>query len=179
MKINIGSGFKRIDGFINVDNFQGCKPDFLCDIEKDRLPFEDNSVSYVTAHHILEHTHDIFHVMRELYRVCKDGAVLDIRVPHPRHDTFLIDPTHVRPIYPHTMSMFGKKHNLKDIEAGGCETPIALIHDVDFEMTKFDFNLDPFYVKVFQEFENHECDFIARSQNNVVMEIQMFMKVVK
>ena len=36
--------------------------------------------------------------MKELYRISCDQANIHISVPHPRHDDFLADPTHVRPI---------------------------------------------------------------------------------
>ena len=38
MKINLGSGYKRIDGFLNIDDDPLVEPDFLCNIENDRLP---------------------------------------------------------------------------------------------------------------------------------------------
>jgi len=44
-------------------------------------------------------TPDMFNsIIRKLYRICKNQAIMDITVPHPRHDDFLADPTHVRPI---------------------------------------------------------------------------------
>ena len=55
MKINLGSGYKRIDGFLNIDDDPLVSPDFLCNIEKEKLPLEDNSVEEIRAHHIFEH----------------------------------------------------------------------------------------------------------------------------
>lgn len=99
MKINLGSGYKRIDGFLNIDDDPLVEPDFLCNIEKEKLPLEDNSVDEIRAHHILEHIGSGFiGLMQELYRVAKHGAILDIVVPHHFHDNFYSDPTHCRPI---------------------------------------------------------------------------------
>jgi len=99
MKINLGSGYKRFDGFVNVDNNHDAEPDYIVDLEKDKLPFDDNSVDEIKAHHILEHIGDgFFHLMQEMYRVCEDGAVIDIQVPHHRHEVFFGDVTHIRPI---------------------------------------------------------------------------------
>ena len=42
-------------------------------------------------------------MMKELYRICRDGAEIEINVPHPRHDNFIGDPTHVRIITPDTL----------------------------------------------------------------------------
>lgn len=179
-KINIGSGYNHILDYINIDSDPKCKPDYVIDLERENLPFEDNSVEEVIAYHILEHLGDgFFHCIQEIYRVCKNGAIVDIRVPHPRHDTFLIDPTHKRPIYPYTMDMFSKKRNIRDIELGGNITTIALQLDVDFELITHDFKLDPYYQPIFQRATEEECEHIARSQNNVIVEIYMKVMVIK
>ena len=49
--------------------------------------------------------------MKELYRICKNNSIIDIVVPHPRHDDFLSDPTHVRPITDMTLSLYDKELN--------------------------------------------------------------------
>lgn len=179
-KLNIGSGYKRVESFINIDRFSGCNPDHIVDIEYDKLPFDDNTVDEVLCHHILEHLGEgFFYALQEIYRVCCDGAIIHIRVPHPRHDTFLIDPTHKRPIYTHTIDMFSHKRNKADAEAGGCETPIGLIYGPNLEVIDYTFVLDPYYQQMFQTLSNEQCDFIARSQNNVILEIVMKVLVVK
>lgn len=179
-KLNIGAGYKRIDDFINIDSDPNCKPDHILNIETDNLPFDDNSVEEVICHHILEHLGDgFFHFIKELYRVCSDQAVIDVRVPHPRHDIFLIDPTHKRPIYPDTLAMFSKKRNKADMEAGGCESTLGIMYDVDFEVIDIDYVLNPFYHKLFQTIPNEQCDFIVQSQNNVIQEIVMKLMVIK
>lgn len=180
MKLNIGSGYKKIDGYKNVDSSSLCNPDFLFDIGKDRWPFEDNCVDEIVAHHILEHLgEEFFHCMKEMYRVCKDGAIINILVPFPRHDTFLIDPTHRRPILPATMAMFSKKHNQNDIDSGGRETPLGLIYDVDFEMLDYRFIIEPEYQQLFQTLSEEECKRIVNESFNVIQESQIILMVVK
>lgn len=180
MKLNLGSGYKRINGFLNVDNNTDCKPDFLFDMGKDTWPMEDNSVDGIIAHHILEHFgEEFFHVIKEMYRVCKDGAIIDILVPFPRHDTFLIDPTHRRPILPQTMAMFGKKHNQNDINNGGRETPLGIIHDVDFELIDYKYELEGEYKTLFQTLTEEECRKIVNESFNVIYETGILLMVVK
>lgn len=180
MKINLGSGSKKYPDYVNIDSDERSNPDYVIDIEKDKLPFEDNSVDHVLAHHILEHLGDgFFHCMQELYRVCQHGAVIHVRVPHPRHDTFLIDPTHKRPIYPHTLDMFSQKRNRRDIEAGGSETPIGLIYKVDFEALRYDYVLDEYWRPIFQQSTEEQCEHIVRSMNNVILEIDIKLMVIK
>lgn len=180
MKINLGSGSKRYPDYLNIDLDAGSNPDYILNIEKDIFPFDDDSIDAVLAHHILEHLGDgFFHTMKELYRICKDGTIIDVRVPHPRHDTFLIDPTHKRPIYPHTLDMFSKIRNKRDIDAGGCETPIGFINDIDMVVVDHNFILDEYWIPKFQKMTEEDCEHIARSMNNVVLEIGIKLKVIK
>ena len=180
MKINLGAGSKRYEGYVNIDSDAGSNPDYVLNIEKDRLPFEDSSVDSVYAHHILEHLGDgFFHCIQELYRVCKHGTIIDVKVPHPRHDTFLIDPTHKRPIYPHTLDMFSKTRNKRDLDAGSPETPIGYIYDVDLVVVDHTFVLDDYWMPKFQSFTEEQCEHAARSFNNVILEIGIKLMVNK
>ena len=180
MKLNLGSGTTVYDGFLNIDSNFKSNPDYCLDLETDILPFNDNSVDGIIAHHILEHLGvGFFHCMQELYRVCSNKTILDIRVPHPRHDIFLIDPTHKRPIYPHTLDMFSQERNNIDIANNGCETPLGLIYEVDFKVIHHTFILDSYWESKFQILSNDECEHIARSFNNVITEIIIQLMVIK
>lgn len=180
MKLNIGSGSKRYSGYLNLDMDAGSNPDFVVDLEKDIFPFDDDTVDSVIAHHVLEHMGDgFFHCIKELYRICKHGTIIDVRVPHPRHDTFLIDPTHKRPIYPHTLDMFSKTRNKRDLDSGGCETPLGFINDVDLVVVEHKFTLDSYWQAQFQNFTEDQCEHAARSFNNVILEIEIKLLVNK
>ena len=82
-KLNIGSANDYREGFINVDFNPAVKADVYADLSK-RLPFEDNSVDYIYASHIIEHFEkkEVFKIMEELHRICKPNAIIDIYVPH-------------------------------------------------------------------------------------------------
>lgn len=180
IKLNLGSGYNHISGYLSIDSDSNCKPDYVLDIERENLPFEDNSVEQVLAHHILEHIGDgFFHLMRELYRVCVSGSIIDIVVPHPRHDAFLLDPTHKRPIYAETMNMFSKTMNQRDIDLGGHVTTVALQNNVNFEVITHEYKLDPYYSKMFSEISAEESEHIVRSYNNVIAEISIQLMVIK
>lgn len=82
MKINLGSGLKKKEGFINIDIDKDCSPDMVHNIERG-LPFDNNSVSYIYSSHFLEHIKPdkyIF-VLNEIQRVAKDGCILELRLP--------------------------------------------------------------------------------------------------
>jgi SAM-dependent methyltransferase len=80
IRLDIGGGSKPRPGFTNVDLCDGA--DVHCDLERERLPFEDDSVSEVFSSHALEHVGNIGHVFREIARVCRADAVVEVRVPH-------------------------------------------------------------------------------------------------
>ena len=180
MKLNIGSGSKRYPGYVNIDIDAGSNPDFIVDLEKDVYPFDTDSADHIIADHILEHLGDgFFHCIQELYRIAKHGTIIDIRVPHPRHDTFIIDPTHKRPIYPHTLDMFSKTRNKRDLDNDGRETPLGFIYNVDLDVVEHNFILDPYWQQQFQNFTEEQCEHAARSFNNVIVEIVIKLKVNK
>lgn len=180
MKLNLGSGTKQHLGYINIDCDAHSNPDYVLDLEKDMLPFDDNTVDEVIAHHVLEHLGDgFFHCLQELYRVCKHDAVIYVRVPHPRHDTFLIDPTHRRPIFPHTLDMFSKTRNRRDMDNGGCETPLGFIYNVDFYVDHVEYIIDDAWQLRFQSMIEQEREYAAKTFSNVIYEIAFQLKVKK
>ena len=66
MKLNIGAGDTKLEGFITFDYDKKASPDYIVDLERDRFPLEDNSVETVIAHHTLEHLGDgYFHCLKE------------------------------------------------------------------------------------------------------------------
>ena len=84
MKIIIGAGDQRIDGFVTCDYDPKTKPDYTFNLETDTFPFEDSSVDIVIASHVLEHLGEgYFHCLKELYRICRDKAIIHVHVPHP------------------------------------------------------------------------------------------------
>jgi hypothetical protein len=180
MKINLGSGYKRFDGFINVDSNQQCKPDYVVDLEKDKLPFEDSSVDEIKAHHILEHIGSGFiYLMQEMYRVCEDGAIIDIQVPHHRHEVFFGDVTHIRPITIEALRQFSKKNNEHRELMWQDGSLFAFEYDVDFEIVKFNFKPDDVWLERFPTMEREQIEEVSRNFNNVYTETHILLAVVK
>ena len=56
LKLNLGCGNNKYDGFLNVDKFG--EPDIKWDLEKFPWPWEDNSVDEIRIIHVLEHLGD-------------------------------------------------------------------------------------------------------------------------
>ena len=129
LRIDIGSGFKNDDGLIRVDRDPRVNPDHIVDLEKDAFPFEDSSVEYIRAHHVLEHIGDgFFHLMKEMYRICENDAIVDIEVPYFRHCAFHNDPTHKRAITNYVLGLFGKEFCEWTVEAFKSSPEIGRAH---------------------------------------------------
>lgn len=180
MKINIGAGDTRYDGFLNCDYDKRSSPDFQFNLETDRYPFEDNSVEAVIAHHVLEHLGDgYFHCLKELYRICKPGALIDVRVPHPRHTDFIDDPTHRRPITPQGLSLFSKKYNDICIRQNTMASRLGYYFNVDFELVDVVEVPDPKYLKTFNSMTVDAAQRYIHEHNNIVLEYRIKLVVVK
>jgi hypothetical protein len=184
-KLNLGSGQNRLEGYVNVDKFDSFAPDLVWDLEAFPWPFESDSVDEIVLRHVLEHlggTLDCFlAIMKELYRVAADGAVIRIFVPHPRSDGFAGDPTHVRAINPAILSLFSLKNNRKWRELGWPNTPLAIYTGVDFDITEVHLELTPHWAAQMRsgEISREAVNFAIDSYFNVVDEIRITMAVCK
>ena len=185
MKLNLGSGSKILDGYTNVDKYDYYKPDIVHDLEIFPYPFEDNSVDEILLSHVLEHigqSPDVFlKIIKEFYRVCHNDSLIKIIVPHPRHDDFISDPTHVRPITILGLQLFDKNLNLKWEKEKAANTPLALINDVNFKIKNVKYNLDTNYVKKFENknIDKSQVDTDILKLNNVVKEMVIDWQVIK
>ena len=76
MKINLDSGNKKYEGFLNLAKSDIFKPDIIHDLEVFPYPFKNNEIKEIKMYHILEHLGQepvIFNsIMKELYRVCEN-----------------------------------------------------------------------------------------------------------
>ena len=84
MKIDIGCGEFKKEGFAGVDILSVPGVDHVVDLRKEPLPFADNSIEEVFTNHFLEHLEieDVVRVIEDIHRVCLAGAKVEIHVPH-------------------------------------------------------------------------------------------------
>lgn len=185
MKLNLGCGQNKLPGYLNVDKYSACGPDRVVDLEALPWPFESNSAEEVVMRHVLEHLGretDIFlGIMQELHRVLAPGGRLDIRVPHPRSDGFLGDPTHVRPINQAILSLFSRKNNIEWKKKGWPNTPLALYLDMDLEIVEVNMSLMPYWFHQYQSGSLPQQQLLQaiETHNNVVDELHFVLRKVE
>lgn len=184
MNLHLGCGYKKLPNFINIDFDPECEPDKIQDLTKP-WDFPDNSVDHIVTHHLLEHLGDpdFFNFLKEMYRVSKNNTIIEIVVPHHRHDCFLNDPTHRRPITIEGLRLFSKKHNKYCKEIGDGSSRLGIYYNVDFEIVDFNFNIDPFYHNIRNNIKSEEDERnfqqLLREKNNTIVDVEITMIAVK
>lgn len=185
MKLNIGCGFRKLDGFTNVDFFEECAPDILMNLEETPWPFETGSVSEIVAIHVLEHLGErretFYNIVKEIYRVLQHDGIFRLAVPHYMHRSYYSDPTHVRTFTSGTFEMLSKKKNRDWIQRNVNVTMLALMLDVDFEIADLSYTYDPEWVEKLNkgEISNTELREAATQKWGVVQELKVEMRARK
>ncbi len=188
LRLNLGCGFLYDPAYTNVDSSKECAPDLVWDLEKTPWPWQDDSVSEIRLFHVLEHlgqtSESYFDIWKEMWRVCRNGALVHIRVPHWHHENFYNDPTHLRPITPTGVGEFDQTHNRRSLErGGGGGAPFGLLHGIDFELRPED--IEYFYTQkvadqVFSGAISREMlEHLREHQNNISNEVRMTVRAMK
>lgn len=107
MKLNLGCGNKKKEGFLGVDRYPCDAAEVLCDMTQ-HLPFRDGSIDAVYLDNVVEHLQDIPALVKEIVRISKYGAHITVITPHFSSLASWRDPTHV-----HHLSYFSFDHFAK------------------------------------------------------------------
>lgn len=100
IRLDLGCGIKKREGFIGVDVMALDGVDTVCDLGSDRWPWDDNSVDEAYSSHMIEHLTwpQRVHFINELYRVLKPGSKCTLKFPHWASALYYGDPTHKEPM---------------------------------------------------------------------------------
>jgi len=92
LRIDLGCGSIKKEGTLGLDILAAPGVDYVLNIGKQPLPFEDRSVEYVYSSHFLEHTPNFGDVFVEISRVCANGAQLELWTPYGwSNSAFVLD----------------------------------------------------------------------------------------
>jgi ubiquinone/menaquinone biosynthesis C-methylase UbiE len=108
MKLNLGCGHKKKEGFLGIDLFRCDAVDVVADLTAN-LPFRDSSIEEILLDNVIEHILYIPLLMKEIHRICRNGALVTIITPHFASHASWRDPTHIHHLSYVSMSHFEKK----------------------------------------------------------------------
>ncbi len=84
------------DVVIGIDCAKLPGVDKVHNLEKFPWPFKDNEFEIIIANHFLEHVSDLIKTLEEIHRICKPGAIIEVKVPYFASAGAFQDPTHKR-----------------------------------------------------------------------------------
>ena len=165
MKLNLGCGHNKKEGFVNIDKMPENKPDLIFNLECQgcSLPFEDNSIDFVFGSHIIEHIRNIFGLFKELHRVCKPDAKLLFITPYATSDDAFESLDHCRLLNDNSWMYLDKITN------DGCAYAID-----------FDFRVVETILVPYPEFlDDPEIEFKRKHWRNVIREMRVVLEAKK
>ncbi len=81
IKLDLGCGKSKRPGYIGIDHVDQDDVDHVVNLEHDSIPFDDRSVDEIYSSHCFEHMSTLANVFREISRVAKEDALLEIWTP--------------------------------------------------------------------------------------------------
>ncbi len=111
IRIELGCGRTKGQGFIGIDNKDLPGVDIIADLEEGLPFFPDDSVDLIYSSHFLEHVDNFENLMGECFRVLKKDGVMEIAVPHFSNPYFYSDYTHRRFFGLYTFHYFAEQEN--------------------------------------------------------------------
>ncbi|MFD0588326.1 hypothetical protein ACFQZE_09960 [Paenibacillus sp. GCM10027627] len=178
MKIDLGCGPNKHDGYFGIDKRRIADVDLVWDINES-IPLPSDSVEFVMASRSLPYVNDLFKVMADLYRLCSHKAVVCILAPYAHHFDHMANPyikqrfDESSPRY-WTPSFYEPSHGFKcpELSPYADSSPpfdfrllhMELLYDSEFDLSLYD---------------SEELGTIQRFQPNAAVEIVYYVAAVK
>ena len=110
--LNLGCGRKKLTNAVNLDITPETEPDVVHNLDDLPWPFPSDHFEAVHAYDVIEHTKDIPATMSEISRICKNGGLFYLTVPHFSSYGAFTDPTHRHFFGRFTFDYFTAGHQL-------------------------------------------------------------------
>ena len=171
MKLLLGCGLTKTEGYVRVDYDPKVKPDVLIDLESGKKwPWDDNSVDEIKADNLLEHIKNIDHFMEQAYRVLKPDGLLHILVPHFMNYQAYYDPDHIRYFAPQSFIYWSR-------DTTGSDGRPVIRANCDYRIEKMTTHVDP---KALSNFTHeHEKQVAMKHYWNVCTFIEARLRTIK
>ena len=130
VRLDLGCGTKKKEGFTGVDRIGFPGVDVVCNVGADRWPWDDNSVDEAHSSHMLEHLWpwERVHLANELFRVLKPGARATFWTPDLGSDRAYGDLGHVwPPVSASWLFHLNAKWRAESAPHGNVDTPLPFV----------------------------------------------------
>jgi SAM-dependent methyltransferase len=105
--LDLGCGKRKAAGSIGADRFPLPGVNVIADLTHLPYPFATNSIDQIHLNHVLEHMDNPVDVLTEIWRISKNGAKVQVHVPHYTGPYAWKDPTHKRSFTSESFDYFG------------------------------------------------------------------------
>lgn len=114
MKLNLGCGFEKLDGYVGMDIVPEVHPDIVFNMSYTPWPFKDNAFDEIRCMHVFEHipppdwreVDPIIRIFEEAWRVLEPGGIFHFIVGHPNISRKASGLLAYRPFTPYTFEGF-------------------------------------------------------------------------
>lgn len=163
VRVDLGCGNSKQDGYIGVDKESLPEVDIVHDLETYPWPFESDSIDQINCANFYEHIKDAIPFMNELYRVLKVGGNCLITSPYYTSIRAWQDPTHVRAVSEQSFLYFNKGWREKE-------------HLTQMGITcDFDFSFGYFFDESWKSRSEEAKQFALRHYMNAVTDVQILL----
>ena len=116
-KLNIGCGRDIKKDYVNLDGARLKGVDVVHDLNKYPWPFSSNYFDEVYGRDVIEHLDDLVKAMKEIHRICKNGAKVRLIVPY-WHSSAAFYPNHNYFFNIDSLKLFTEKNRTYDAYYG-------------------------------------------------------------
>ena len=113
-KLNFGCGEDVKEGYDNIDIQKGPKIIKSFDFDKFPYPLKDDLYDYVYCRNVLEHLEEPNKILNELWRICKNKAVIEIIVPYYNNKSAFGDFNHKHYFSEQCFLDYANEYNVTD-----------------------------------------------------------------
>jgi SAM-dependent methyltransferase len=185
VRIDVGCGGWKEEGYIGLDTFDGPNVDFRIDLNVDKLPFQDNSVDHAVSYHALEHLPNFEHTVAEVWRALKPNAQFFVALPYFNTYINLANPFHVRQFNEHSFRFFSSEPECQALPerlwkfhfapTWGLKGSANSSAQTEFRTCLIEFD----YFPEFRSLPEAEKEALRLSRPNVVHQICFYLQAIK
>lgn len=112
VRYNLGCGYDKKKGFVNIDSDARVNPDIVIDLSLKNWSRQLKKSDYIQSYHLLEHLPNTQWFLSNCKYLLKEGGILKIKVPCCFNTNGFEDPTHIKYFTPETFNHYSinKKH---------------------------------------------------------------------